>query len=348
MYKKLLFKTASTLVMIIALIAFFSGIKMYNRVYKANIFTHTGKPAYIYIPTGATFDNAWDTINKYLKVKNEPSLMWVIDKKKYAQSVKPGRYKIKNGSNNNEVVNKLRAGWQEPLMVTFNNIRLSSEMATRISKQIEASEDELKKLLTSDSVAQQYGFTAETFPCMFIPNSYEFFWTTTGGEFIERMHGEYKKFWNGTRLEKAEKAGLTPVEICTLASIVDEETHKSDEKARIAGVYINRLNKRMRLGADPTVRFAVGDFSLKRVLYKHLAINSPYNTYLYYGLPPGPIRYASISGIDAVLDHEKHKYLYFCAKEDFSGYHNFATNLKDHNAYAARYRRALDKRRIYK
>jgi UPF0755 protein len=183
---------------------------------------------------------------------------------------------------------------------------------------------------------------------MFIPNTYEFYWTTPAKKFIDRMNREYKSFWNENRLKKAKATDMTPIEVSTLASIVDEETVKADEKPVVAGLYINRLNKGIRLQADPTIKFAINDFTVKRILNKDLKADSPYNTYIYAGLPPGPIRIPSIQGIDAVLNHKDHKYLYMCAKEDFSGYHNFAKTLKQHNQNAERYRRALHKNRIWR
>jgi UPF0755 protein len=183
---------------------------------------------------------------------------------------------------------------------------------------------------------------------LFIPNTYEFYWNTSADKFIERMYVEYKHFWSKSRLNKAQKIKLTPEQVIILASIVEEETIKDDEKPTVAGVYLNRLHKNIRLQADPTVRFAVGDFEIKRILNKHLKIDSPYNTYKYAGLPPGPICIPTISSIDAVLNYKKHDYLYFCAKDDFSGYHAFAKTLKQHNINATKYRKALNKNRIYK
>ena len=183
---------------------------------------------------------------------------------------------------------------------------------------------------------------------MFIPNTYEFFWNTSAEKFIVRMHKEYERFWNDARKAKAGKLNLSPAEVVTLASIVEEETVKSSEKSRIAGVYLNRLRKGIMLQADPTVKFAVGDFSIRRILNKHLLVNSPYNTYRFVGLPPGPINYPSSSTVDAVLNAEKHSYLYFCAREDFSGYHNFSSTLKQHNKNATAYRQALSRQGIFK
>lgn len=348
MTKKLILKVSSSVILIVALVIFFKAIKIYNGVYKANVFIENKKNVIINIPTGSDFEDVYNILNKNVEIKNKKSFLWVIEKKNYREKVKSGRYKIKNNSSNNELINMLRAGWQEPVMVTFNNIRLPKDLAKKISKQIEASDSSILELLLDEKYINSLGYSKETFPSMFIPNSYEFFWNTSAEAFIERMQKEHKAFWDEDRLEKAEKAGLTAIEVSTLASIVDQETHKNSEKPTIAGLYLNRLNRNIRLHADPTVKFAVGNFEIKRVLTKHLKVDSPYNTYRNGGLPPGPICYPSVSAIDAVLNYEKHNYIYMCAKEDFSGYHNFATNLREHNNNADKYRRALNKRRIYR
>ena len=194
---------------------------------------------------------------------------------------------------------------------------------------------------------ENYGFTPENFKAMFIPNTYEFYWTTSAEEFVERMNNEYNKFWNDERKTKAGQIGLSPVEVSILASIVQAEVSKNEELKTVAGLYINRLKKGIMLQADPTVKYAVGDFAIKRVLNKHLEIDSPYNTYKYAGLPPGPINFPEIQAIDAVLNYEKHNYLFMCAREDFSGYHNFAVNNAQHARNAAKYREALDRNRIF-
>ncbi|NJM16447.1 MAG: endolytic transglycosylase MltG [Bacteroidales bacterium] len=198
------------------------------------------------------------------------------------------------------------------------------------------------------ALVDSLGFNAQTFPAMFIPNTYELYWTVTAKGFIVRMHKEYQQFWDRNRTEKLQRSGLSQLEVSALAAIVDEETRFNSEKPRVAGVYVNRLKKGMKLQADPTVKFAVGNFNIKRVLHAHLAVASPYNTYKNYGLPPGPIRIPSIAGIDAVLNYEKHEYIYFCANADFSGKHAFAKTLAQHNANAAKYRRALNRNKIWR
>ena len=238
----------------------------------------------------------------------------------------------------------LRGGLQTPVKVTFNNMRDVKMLAGRISQQIEADSLSIVSLLSNSDSLNAMGFNAKTIPALFLPNTYEFYWNTTAGQFVDKMRREYDKFWNEERRNKAKAVGLTPVEVSTLASIVDKETNKTDEMARIAGVYLNRLRDGWLLQADPTLVFALGDFELKRVLNVHKEVESPYNTYKYPGLPPGPICIPSLAAINAVLSPEKHHYYYFCAKEDFSGYHNFAKTLAEHNKNAQKYQKELNKR----
>jgi UPF0755 protein len=324
------------------------GYKYYNYIFKPNINTPKGKNTLIYIPANSSFDDVVDTLTKNDLIINPDGFKWVAKRKKYIDNIKPGCYTVKNGMTNNELINLLRSGVQTPVNVTFNNIRTLPQLAGHISKRIEPDSLQLIALMSDSSIIAEYGFNKATFISMFIPNTYQFYWTTSAKGFLDRMNKEYKNFWNSNRKEKAKQAGLTPVEVSTLASIVDEETAKNDEKPIVAGLYLNRLKKGIKLQADPTVKFALGDFTIKRVLNKDLETDSPYNTYKYAGLPPGPIRIPSIQGIEAVLNYKKHNYLYMCAKEDFSGYHNFASTLKQHNIYAARYRRALRQKKIWR
>ena len=206
----------------------------------------------------------------------------------------------------------------------------------------------INEFLTNKVYIEHIGYTTATFPTLIIPNTYEFYWNIEPEQFMIRMIREHKKFWNKERLAKAKAINMTPEEVATLASIVDEETNNNNEKPIVAGLYINRLKRNIPLQADPTIKFAIGDFSRKRILNADLQIESPYNTYKNTGLPPGPIRIASIAGIESVLNHAKHNYIYMCAKEDFSGTHNFATTLSEHNANARRYQAALNKLNIKK
>jgi UPF0755 protein len=281
-------------------------------------------------------------------IKNRNDFEWAAVKKKLPDNVHPGCYRIKSDMSNNELINMLRAGLQEPVSVIINNARTTNELVEKISTQIEADENVLLKLLNDDTYLQQYGFNSQTILGMFLPNTYEFWWNTDALGFIKRMNKEYDKFWNYIRTGKAEEMNFSPNQVITLASIIINETNKVDEYRRIAGVYINRLNKGIRLQADPTVKYALGDFERQRILKADTYVESPYNTYLHNGLPPGPIAIPSIKAIDAVLEYEKHDYVYFCAKEDFSGYHNFARSLDQHNKNARLYQKALNRRKILK
>ena len=318
--------------------------QLYNYVFKPNVKTEQA----IIIPENATFDQVVDSLQANDVLINYKAFRWVSKKKNYPGAIKPGRYLFRKGMNTNQIVNNLRAGVQEPVDVTFNNVRFKEDLAGKVSDYIRADSLSILALFENDSLISAWDFTPETFKAMFIPNTYEFYWTTSAREFAERMKVEYERFWNSSRRQKAEEIGLRPAEVTTLASIVQAETTKAEELPRVAGLYINRINRGIPLQADPTVKFAVGDFTLKRILNKHLEIDSPYNTYKYAGLPPGPINFPEVSAIDAVLNYEDHNYLYMVAKPDFSGFHNFSTTLAEHNRNAARYRAALNERKIWK
>jgi len=236
----------------------------------------------------------------------------------------------------------LKFGRREPVNVTFTNVRLRSELSEKITKNIGVTSREFDAALDEFVASNNEGFTRFNILSMFIPNTYQVYFNISPEDFVDRMHQEYEKFWNGQRRSKAKEIGLTPIAVSILASIVQAETVKTEEAPLIAGLYINRLKRGIPLQADPTLVYAVGDFTLKRVLNGHKEVDSPYNTYKYAGLPPGPINLPQISMIDAVLNYEKHKYIYMCAKEDFSGYHNFALTLDEHTQNARRYQRALD------
>jgi UPF0755 protein len=264
----------------------------------------------------------------------------------YPENIKSGKYKIDPAMNYLKLIRMLRNGNQIPVNLTFNNIRLRKDFTEKISGQMMFDSSTLLERLTDSVETASLGFTPETVLTMFIPNTYEIYWNTSAGKFLERMKKEYDRFWTRERREKAENIHLSPVEVSILASIVEEETAQKAEFPVIAGLYLNRLRKGMRLQADPTVKFAVGDVTLKRILNEHLLADSPYNTYIYSGLPPGPIRLPSIAAIDAVLNYREHSYLYMCAKEDFSGEHNFAVTLSEHNRNANRYKDALNRNHI--
>jgi UPF0755 protein len=226
-------------------------------------------------------------------------------------------------------------------------VRTPELLARSVGEQLMIDSAEVATLLLDSAFVSQAGYSPETIICLFIPDTYEVYWTITAAEFLKRMEREHERFWNAARLAKAEQIGLSPEEVCTLASIVDEETNNSAEKPAVAGLYINRLHQGIPLQADPTIKFALRDFGLRRIMNSHLAIKSPYNTYLNRGLPPGPIRMATVRGLESVLNYERHTYLYMCAKEDFSGTHNFASNYSEHMRNARNYWRALNERKIF-
>jgi len=300
------------------------------------------------VPTHATFKSVQNALYDGGYVNDLVAFSFLAKLYDYDLQVKPGRYLLKGDMSSSDAVILLRSGRQTPLNITFNNIRLKKELAEKICRKVAADSQEFETLLKDSSVADRYGYTLETFMSMFIPNTYEVYWTITAPELMDRMYHENLDFWTETRKYQAEKLEMSQLEISILASIVMAETKHNQEIQRIAGVYLNRLKRGIALQADPTLIYAVGDFSIKRVLNKHKEFDSPYNTYMYRGLPPGPINLPSITAIDAVLNHEKHKYLYFCAKEDFSGYHNFATNLRDHNENARKWQNALNRARLYR
>lgn len=267
---------------------------------------------------------------------------------KYDGHVRIGRYEVSSDISTLQLVRDLRNHNSVPINVVVPSVRTVREMASRLGSQLMIDSAEIADYLYSDTTLQSLGLNEETLPSLFIPNTYEIYWETSAEALTARMKREHDAFWDGSRSDKARGIGLTPTEVHTLASIVDSETANNGEKPRVAGLYINRLKKNMLLQSDPTVIFAVGDFSIRRVLNQHLTVQSPYNTYKVQGLPPGPIRIPSVAGIDAVLNYEHHDYLYMCAKEDFSGTHNFATNIQEHYANARRYTAALNAKGIKK
>jgi UPF0755 protein len=333
---------------ILLIIVLLFGYDMYRKHFRPNVNLPTHKAGHLYIPTGSIVTDVFSALYKDSLIINHKTFEWLAIKKHLADHIHPGHYLIRKGMNNEDILRMLIAGRQEPIKLTFNNIRTREQLADKISKQIEASESDLRRIMTDEMFLSNLGYNKENIISIFIPNTYEFYWNTTAEQFIQRMTREFNKFWSDEKKQKAHSMGLTPIEVIILASIVDEETDKTDEEARIAGVYINRLNRHMLLQADPTVRYALGDFSVSRILKKHLEIESPYNTYIHAGLPPGPIAIPSISAINAVLNYEKHSYLYLCASDDFSGYHHFSKTIEQHMQYARQYQSALNRHRIMK
>lgn len=329
----------------IILLAYVS-YKMYNAVMNPNVSTNNDYSLYIYDTDD--FEIIKDKLYSDSIIINQKTFEWFAKKLDYPQYIKSGHYVIKDGMSNRSLLNKLRSGSQTPIKFTFNNIRTIEQFCHCVDEQLKIDSIELSNALTNNSCLKELGYDRYELPALFIPNTYELYWNINAEDFITKMIKEHDRFWNEDRLNKAKSIGLTPNEVSTLASIVDKETTKTSEMPRIAGVYLNRLKNKWLLQADPTLVFALGDFEIKRVLDIHKDVESPYNTYKYVGLPPGPICMPSIAAIDAVLNAEKHKYFYFCAKDDMSGYHVFARNIREHNINANKYRKALNKKKIYK
>lgn len=342
--KKRGLKIAGIIISIILIVCIGIAAYVYSVV---NTGFNIDKTVYIYIDSNKDYDKLLKDIEQIAKVENISDFDNTASWLKYKSNLKVGRYAIKPGMNVLDAVRLLRSGAQSPVKITFNNIRTKKDLAKRISEQLMMDEISLFAALDNTQICENYGFTTQTIVTMFIPNTYELYWDINIENFLNRMNKEYKKFWNNDRLSKAEAVGLSPVEVSILASIVEEECMFTDEYPIVAGLYLNRLNRKQLLQADPTVKFAVGDFTLRRILNKHLEIESPYNTYKYEGLPPGPIRIPSIKGIDSVLNYTKHEYIFMCAKEDFSGRHNFAKTAYEHGINAAKYRAELNRRRIF-
>lgn len=342
--KKILWAIALIGIIVAAFFAYY----VYSAMFKPNT-KFNNDEAYIYVPTNANYSD--------VRAQLEPLLI-DIDKfdalatqKKYTTHLKAGKYVIKKGMNNNEIINSIRIG-NQPIKLSFNNQETIEKLAGRVATQIEADSLSLVNAMTSEEFLSKSGFSKKTALGMYIPNSYEFFWNTSAKEFTDRMLKEYNRFWNDSRKAKAKALNLTRDEVMALASIVHEESKQASEQPRIAGVYINRIRIGMPLQADPTLKFAAYQLPkykntvIKRVLNIHKEINSPYNTYMYTGLPPGLIAMPDISAIDAVLNYEKHNYLYFAADAKRLGFHKFAKTLAQHNANAREYQRYLSSQGI--
>lgn len=310
---------------------------------------HPTKTAYIYIDRDDTTDSIYHKIHIQGNVKNFTGFHWLAKYNKWGNDdIRTGRYAIYPGDNVRSLFNRLKGGLQTPVNVTVPTVRTWDRMARAVSNQLMIDSVEIASLLYNPEYVSNLGYTKESLYCLFIPNTYEVYWNISAEEFIKRMQREHETFWNDDRQTKAKALNLTIEQVCTVASIVDEETNHEPEKPTVAGLYLNRIRKGMPLQADPTVKFALGDFEIRRLTNKDLETDSPYNTYKYAGLPPGPIRVPSIKAIDSVLNPERHNYLYMCAKEDFSGSHNFATTLAEHLRNARKYHQALNQRKIFR
>ncbi|MCC8035650.1 MAG: endolytic transglycosylase MltG [Rikenellaceae bacterium] len=321
--KKIIAAVAASL----ALIAAACAVAGYT-LWKGNAVARSGE---LYIERGTSSDELTEILRSEGYLKNIGRFRRFSGFLGFDGQPRAGHYVLKPGMSYPQVVRMFQGGLQTPVKVTFNNIRSLDQLAGRVSRQLEPDSLSFYQVFHADTTALYYGFRREDFISMFIPDTYQMYWTSSPQAFLDRMKREFDNFWNEGREDMREAMGLSRSEVITLASIVYEETKMSDEMARVAGVYMNRLRRGIKLQADPTVKYAVGDFTLRRILFRHLEVDSPYNTYLYEGLPPGPISMPSVTAIDAVLNYEEHDYLYFCAKSDFSGYHAFARTLAEHN-----------------
>jgi len=312
---------------------------VYNTAFSGNT-AFNNKEAHVYISTNATIDDVAEELEPLLR--DTESFITIANQKKYSSNIKPGHFILKKGMTNNDIVNTLRSK-NIPINVKFNNQERLQDLAGHISNQIEADSLSLLAAMRDPEFLKEVGLNEETALSLYIPNTYEFYWNSSAETFRDRMKSEYERFWNESRMQKAKKLNLSPEQVMALASIVQKETAKVDERPRVAGVYLNRLKVGMLLQADPTVIYAIkrttDDYNqiIKRVLYKDLEIDSPYNTYKYAGIPPGPITMPDISSIDAVLNPEKHEYYYFVADVNNFGYHKFAKSLAQHNVNKAEY-----------
>lgn len=314
------------------------GYMMYKQIFSANTKFQKGEVA-VFIPTGSDYDEVQKILSPY--IEDMDKLNSVAGKKEYPDNVKAGKFILRKGMNSNDIINSLRQ--PVPVNIAFNNQETLQRAVGRIAQQIEPDSITLLEAFTDKTFLEENGFNEDNVLSMFIPNTYEFFWNTSATKVRDKMAKEYRRFWNEERLAKAKALNLTPLEVSALASIVHKETAKDDERPRVAGVYLNRLERGMKLEADPTVIYAIkkqtGDFDqvIKRVLYKDLVIDSPYNMYKYEGLPPGPIAMPDITAIDAVLNPEKHNYIYFCASVTNFGYHEFAVTPAQHEVNRQKY-----------
>lgn len=319
----------------------------YQVFFSPNTMVQTDQTYMLKIPSNGVYKQVANQLYEEKVINDALSFGFVAKVLGYQDAVKPGLYKIDPKMSNLDLVRMLRAGRQVPVKVTFNNVRTKEELAEKITANLEVSQEQFLEMIQDSVFIRKFDFEEETILSMFIPNTYEFWWNTSPEALFDRMYKEYQTFWTDERKQKAQALGLSQKEVSTLASIVQAESQKADERPKIAGVYLNRMKIGMALQADPTLVYATGDFTLKRILNVHKEIESPYNTYKYTGLPPGPINLPDINSLNAVLNTEKHDYLYFCAKEDFSGYHAFASNYNDHLANARRYQKALNAANIF-
>ena len=322
------------------------GILLLGYYFFMDSFSKVAETTYVYIDDNDNIDSVCAKLSPIANAHAMMAFQTMARHGGYAEKIRTGRYAIVHGENTITIYRHLKNGHQEPIMLTIPESRTTDRLAGALGKKLMMDSTVLAICLKDNDFCQRWGYDTTTIACMFVPNTYEVYWNTTIEHLMDRMQKEHQQFWNNERQAKAQAIGLTPNEVCTMASIIDEETANNAEKPMIAGMYLNRLKTGMPLQADPTIKFAMQDFALRRIYHDMLTYNSPYNTYQNIGLPPGPIKIASVAGIDAVLNRVDHDYLYMCAKEDFSGTHNVAKTYSEHLKNAAKYSKALNERGI--
>jgi len=343
--KKNIWKPLLLIVGVLFLLVAGAGVYAYKTVFEP---IKVDETTIIYIYPNTSYEEVVQLLNNEVGLPSERVFRLLAERMNYPNLVRPGRYAIPNGMTMPDLIRMLRNGTQEPIRLTFNNIRIREDLAGRLSQQLMIDSLSIVTALQDPAVAERFGFTHYSFPAMFIPNTYEVFWNVSVENLLARFYREYNAFWNENRRRKAEEIGLTPIEVSILASIVEAECTFVDEYSKVAGLFLNRLRQGWRLETDPTLIFAIGDFSIRRVLNRDREVDSPFNTYRHFGLPPGPIRIPSPVAIDATLSPMEHNYMFMTANSDFSGRHLFAVTLAQHNRNAAAWHRALNERRIFR
>ena len=343
MTKKKRYILLSVVLLVLFVAAALAGI-FYYLVFTPQF--HPAEKAYVFIDRDDTADSVFHKLEVVGKPTHTWGLQWMSDYKDYPNNIHTGRYAIHPEDDAYHLLSRLLRGYQEPLNVTVPSVRTLDRLAGSLGKQLMIDSVEIANILEDSALVQRMGYDKATLPCLIVPDTYEMYWNITPETLMERLQKEHDAYWSNDRRSRAEAIGLSPAEVVTLASIVEEETANDGEKPMVAGLYMNRLHKKMLLQADPTVKFALQAFGIRRVLNSDLSVDSPYNTYLYAGLPPGPIRVPSKVGIESVLNYARHDYIFMCAKEDFSGTHNFAVTLAQHMQNARRYQAALNARNI--
>lgn len=336
----------SRLFLIIVLVGLVFVLFSLFEVFGPNTASFTEGP-YLYIHTGSSYENVKQGLEQGGFIRSMRSFDLLARQLHYPEHIHPGKYKLTPGMSNYTIIRMLHAGRQTPVKLVINKIRTEQQLITLLSTELEADSTVLKQMFHDPVYLAQFGVDTNTVMCAVMQDTYDFFWNTTADKAFRKIEKNYAHFWDTTHVRQAKAQGLTPNQAIIVASIVDEESNKNDEKPDIASVYLNRLHEGMKLQADPTVKYAVGDFTIRRITGVYLSFISPYNTYLNVGLPPGPICTPSVSSINAVLEAPKTNYLYFCAKQDFSGYHNFAITYAEQEKNAALYQQALNARNIH-